>query len=297
MMSFAIEDYLKSRAQAVEEALDRLLPLNLESPSPIVESMRYSLLAGGKRIRPILCLATVETLEADWQSALPVACAIEMIHTYSLIHDDLPAMDNDDYRRGKLTNHKVYGDAIAILAGDALLTYAFQVLSEYDSRGEDRKMLTIIRELARASGVQGMIGGQVADIKAEGMAGDKQTLDYIHKHKTGDLLTASIRIGALFAGATDAQLAALTDYADKLGLAFQIQDDILDVIGDQAVLGKQTGVDAALGKMTYPAVYGLEQSRQKVSELTETSFVALQQLPYDTVILKEIALYLVRRES
>lgn len=296
-MSFAIEPYLKTRAQAVEAALNRLLPANLQAPPPIAEAMRYSLLAGGKRIRPVLCLATVETLGSDWQSALPAASAIEMIHTYSLIHDDLPAMDNDDYRRGKLTNHKVFGDAIAILAGDGLLTYAFQILSEQAADGMERSMLAIVRELSRASGVQGMIGGQVADIQAEGMSADIDTLEYIHKHKTGDLLTASVRIGAIFAGAAPHELAALTAYADKLGLAFQIQDDVLDVVGDQEKLGKQTGVDAALAKMTYPAVYGLQDSIRKVSELTEESLAALAQLPYDTTILRDIAEYLVRRES
>jgi geranylgeranyl diphosphate synthase type II len=296
-MPFAIEQYLKTRAQAVEDVLNRLLPANLQSPPPIAEAMRYSLLAGGKRIRPILCLATVETLGTDWQSALPAACSIEMIHTYSLIHDDLPAMDNDDYRRGKLTNHKVFGDAIAILAGDGLLTYAFQILSEHAADGMERSMLAIIRELSRASGVQGMIGGQVADIRAEGRKGSKETLEYIHKHKTGDLLTASVRIGAIFAGAAPHELSALTSYADKLGLAFQIQDDILDVVGDQAKLGKQTGVDATLEKMTYPAVYGLQESIRKVRVLTEESFASLAQLPYDTTILRAIADFLVHRES
>lgn len=296
-MPFAIEQYLKNRAQSVEAALDRLLPPDLDCPPLIAESMRYSLLAGGKRIRPILCLATVETLGGDWQTALPAACALEMIHTYSLIHDDLPSMDNDDYRRGKLTNHKVYGEAMAILAGDALLTYAFQILSDNEWGGMERSMLTIISELAKASGVQGMIGGQVADIQGEGTAGDEATLAYIHKHKTGDLLTASVRIGAIFAGASEDQLTSLTDYADNLGLAFQIQDDILDVVGEQVKLGKQTGMDAALGKMTYPSVYGLQVSMEKVKQLTEESFAALDQLPYETTILKEIAGYLVRRES
>lgn len=296
-MSFEIDKYLKDRAQEVEATLDKLLPSDLDAPSPIVESMRYSLFAGGKRIRPILCLATIETLGSNWRSASPIACAIEMIHTYSLIHDDLPAMDNDDYRRGKLTNHKVYGDAVAVLAGDGLLTYAFQILSEINEPGYETKGLAIIQELSKASGIQGMIGGQVADIKAEGTVGDKAALAYIHKHKTGDLLTSCVRIGGIYASANQNELTGLTNYADRLGLAFQVQDDILDVIGDQAKLGKQVGADAALNKMTFPAIYGLQESQRIVEELTHEAFAALDQFDKDTTILREIANFLVKRES
>jgi geranylgeranyl diphosphate synthase type II len=296
-MSFQIEDYLKKLAKEVEAELERLTPLPAEAPSPICEAMRYSLFAGGKRIRPILALTTVETLGASREAALPVACAVEMIHTYSLIHDDLPAMDNDDFRRGKPTNHKVYGDAIAILAGDALLTYAFQVLSEIRMPGREADLLKLIGELARASGVRGMIGGQVADILAEGKTGDEATLLYIHKHKTGDMLTASVRMGAIFAQATDEQLRLLTIYAEKLGLAFQIQDDILDVIGDASKLGKNVGADANLGKLTFPSIYGLEKSQAMVRQLTNEALEALSQLHKNTAALEAIANYLLRRET
>ncbi|WP_018132471.1 polyprenyl synthetase family protein [Effusibacillus pohliae] len=295
-MPFSLEEYLQSRVSEVEVALDRLAPPVSQPPQPICEAMRYSLFAGGKRIRPILTLATVETLGGDREEALPIACAIEMLHTYSLIHDDLPAMDNDDYRRGRPTNHKVYGDAIAILAGDALLTYAFQVLAEVDMQGREKEQLAIIRELASASGVQGMIGGQVADIQAAGKPADEATLLYIHRHKTGDLLTASVRMGAIFAGASPEELQLLTTYARNLGLAFQIQDDILDVVGDQEKLGKTVGADAALGKLTFPSVYGLEESRNQLVRLTQEALAALDRLPRDTTILRAIADYLLKRE-
>jgi geranylgeranyl diphosphate synthase type II len=241
-------------------------------------------------------LAVVETFEKDRQSALSAACAIEMVHTYSLIHDDLPAMDNDDYRRGKLTNHKVYGDAIAILAGDALLTYAFEVLTSQAAPGTEKQALLMISELSKASGFQGMIGGQVADIQAEGSPPNRELLNYIHKHKTGDLLTASIRIGAIFAGATADQMESLTRFADNVGLAFQIQDDILDVIGDEQKLGKQVGADAALGKLTYPSVFGMQASQQRVEELTIEALAALDSVQCDTTILRGIADYLLQRQ-
>ncbi|GAX90918.1 polyprenyl synthetase family protein [Effusibacillus lacus] len=296
-MSFQLESYLRNRTAQVADALNRLVPAAAHPPVPICEAMRYSLFAGGKRIRPILTLATVETLDGDWTSALPIACAIEMIHTYSLIHDDLPAMDNDDFRRGKPTNHKVYGDAMAILAGDALLTHAFQVLSETDMPGREKDLLAIIREIAMASGVSGMIGGQVADIQAEGKPTDEETLLFIHRHKTGDLLTASVRVGAIFAGASERELLLLTKYAESLGLAFQIKDDILDVTGDQEKTGKTVGADAALGKMTFPAVYGLEESKKQLAGLTDDALDALTQLNRETIILRSIADYLLNRES
>lgn len=295
-MAFSIEQYLKNRAAEVEAALDRLTPSAAECFPPICEAMRYSLFAGGKRIRPILTLATVETFGGGRDTALPIACAVEMIHTYSLIHDDLPAMDNDDFRRGKPTNHKIYGDAIAILAGDALLTLAFQVLSQVEMPGREKELLSIIRELARASGVHGMIGGQVADIRAEGKPADEALLLCIHQRKTGDLLAASVRMGAIYAGASDAELDLLTAYAEKLGLAFQIQDDILDVVGDKAKLGKAVGADANLRKLTFPGVYGLDRSRKILNELTEQALQALDRLPHDTTILRAIAGYLLKRE-
>ncbi|MFC4769160.1 polyprenyl synthetase family protein [Effusibacillus consociatus] len=295
-MSFLIDEYLKNRAKEVEEALDRLTASALDTPHPIGEAMRYSLFAGGKRIRPILTLAAVETMGGDYKEALPVACAIEMIHTYSLIHDDLPAMDNDDFRRGKPTNHKVFGEAMAILAGDALLTYAFEVLSSVEMPGREKEQLALIRELSKASGFQGMIGGQAADMEAEGKNGDEATLLYIHRHKTGDLLTASVRMGAIFAGASDQELGKFTVYAENLGLAFQIQDDILDVIGDQSKIGKAVGADAALRKMTFPGIYGLEASQKKLHELTQKALTSLNEISQDTTVLQAIADYLLKRE-
>lgn len=295
-MPFLIKEYLHRRMLEIEAELDRLLPAAAGSPHPVREAMRYSLFAGGKRIRPILVLAVVETFEQDRHGAMPAACAIEMVHTYSLIHDDLPAMDNDDYRRGRLTNHKVYGDAMAILAGDALLTYAFEVLAKTAAPGREIQALQMIGELSKASGFEGMIGGQAADIQAEGAEPNQELLQYIHKHKTGDLLTASIRIGAISAQATADELHILTRFADDIGLAFQIQDDILDVIGDQDKLGKQVGADAALGKLTYPSVFGLEVSQQRVQQLTSDALAALDSLRYDTTILREIAGYLLKRQ-
>ncbi|BCJ85911.1 polyprenyl synthetase family protein [Effusibacillus dendaii] len=304
-MSFVIEDYLKEAACEVEQAMDKLLPsgkermfsrhAGLESTGLLIESMRYSLFAGGKRIRPILALATVETLGGNRQAALPVACSLELIHTYSLIHDDLPAMDDDDFRRGKPTNHKVYGEAVAVLAGDALLTLAFQVLSQVEMPQREKELLQLIRILSDASGYAGMIGGQMADIQAEGKQPDPQTLEFIHRHKTGDLLRAAVQMGAVFAGANEQEILHLTLYAMNLGLAFQIQDDLLDVEGNADQLGKSTGADEAHGKLTYPSLFGLEESHKKLNETTQQALSALNHLPHDTTVLREIANYLLTR--
>ncbi|MGO9616978.1 MAG: polyprenyl synthetase family protein, partial [Bryobacteraceae bacterium] len=255
-----LRDYLAVQQRLVDAELDRLTPPETTPPETIHRAMRYSLFAGGKRIRPLLCLEAARTVAGELAGAVTAACPLEMIHTYSLIHDDLPALDNDDYRRGKLTNHKVFGDAMAILAGDALLTLAFHVLAELLAPA-DRKA-RLMAELATASGtVGGMIGGQVADLEGEGKPPDAALLESIHRAKTGALLRASLRMGAIYAGASEAQYAALSCYGEHIGLAFQIVDDILDVEESSEALGKTAGKDAAQHKITFPAVYGLEASR------------------------------------
>jgi len=291
-----LNTYLRDLCKAVETTLGTLVPAADRTPGILYESMRYSLFAGGKRLRPVLALATVEALGGDVDAALPVACTLEMIHTYSLIHDDLPAMDDDDLRRGKPTNHVVFGEAVAILAGDALLTQAFEVLGTLDSTGREANMLRIVGELAKASGSVGMVAGQVADMENEGKQADAETMAFIHAHKTGALITAAVRIGALYAGATDAQLAALTTYAERIGLAFQIVDDILDVVGNAEKLGKAVGADAAHAKSTYVSLYGLDHSRATVRRLTDEAHHALQSVGLQAERLHQIADWLVERD-
>jgi geranylgeranyl diphosphate synthase type II len=258
--------------------------------------MRYSLFAGGKRIRPILCMEAAATVSGDAATVTACACSLELIHTYSLIHDDLPALDNDDYRRGKLTNHKVFGDAMAILAGDALLTLAFQVLAQLDV-ADDRKA-RLIAELATASGtVGGMIGGQVADLEGEGKPPNAELLESIHRAKTGALLRASLRMGAIFAGAAAEQYAALSCYGEHVGLAFQIVDDILDVEESSEALGKTAGKDAAQHKITFPAVYGLEASRGMAAEQCERAHQVLEPFADRAARLHELADLIVHRKS
>jgi geranylgeranyl diphosphate synthase, type II len=288
--------YFRTLCDRIETKMGELVPDSNPFCGVLYDAMRYSLFAGGKRLRPVLTLATVEELGGDLEAALPVACTLEMIHTYSLIHDDLPAMDDDDFRRGKPTNHKVYGEAVAVLAGDGLLTEAFQVLGTIDATGREAVLLQIVGELAKASGSVGMVAGQVADMENEGGKADKNTLAFIHAHKTGALLTASVRIGALFACASEAQLQALTTYAERIGLAFQIVDDILDVVGEAEKLGKAVGADAAHGKSTYPSLYGLSESRETVRRLTQEAHQALESAGLGGGRLAQIADWLVSRE-
>ena len=258
--------------------------------------MRYSLFAGGKRIRPILCIEAARTVAPECPGILAAACSLEMIHTYSLIHDDLPALDNDDYRRGKPTNHKVFGDAMAILAGDSLLTLAFQVLAQLDA--PDRTKTRLVTELAVASGtVGGMIGGQVADLEGEGKPPGAELLETIHRAKTGALLRASLRMGAHVAGAGDAQYAALSSYGEHVGLAFQIVDDILDVEESSEALGKTAGKDAAQHKITFPAVYGLETSRRMAQQECERAHAVLAPFDDRASRLHELADLIVHRKS
>jgi len=291
-----LRDYLAVQQHLVDAELDRLTPPETTPPETIHRAMRYSLFAGGKRIRPVLCLEAARTVAGEVEGAVTAACPLELIHTYSLIHDDLPALDNDDYRRGKLTNHKVFGDAMAILAGDALLTLAFQVLAELPAPA-DRKV-RLMAELATASGtVGGMIGGQVADLEGEGKPPDAALLESIHRAKTGALLRASLRMGAIYAGATDAQYAALSCYGEHIGLAFQIVDDILDVEESSEALGKTAGKDAAQHKITFPAVYGLEVSRTMAEAECARAHQVLEPFGTRAARLHELADLIVRRKS
>jgi geranylgeranyl diphosphate synthase type II len=287
-----IKRYLADRAKQVDGELERLMPLESVEPVSIHKAMRYSLFAGGKRIRPVLCLEAARAVAgSDPEGIAEVACPLEMIHTYSLIHDDLPALDNDDLRRGRPTSHKVFGEAMAILAGDALLTYAFDVLAR---AGHAR----LVGELARASGtLRGMIAGQVHDIEGEHQTPTAELLDRIHRAKTGALLKVSVRMGAIYAGADEAQLDALSRYGEHIGLAFQIVDDILDVVQDSAALGKTAGKDAAQGKITFPAVYGLEESRRMAEAERVNARAALNGFGESAERLREFADLIVERTA
>lgn len=285
--------YLENRRLLVDRALIRLGEEPEGFPAPLLEAMKYSLLAGGKRLRPILALAVGEAVGGDPDILLPGACALELIHTYSLIHDDLPAMDDDDFRRGRPTSHKAFGEATAILAGDALLTLAFQVLSAdaLAQRVNPGTLLRAINEIASAAGAAGMIGGQIVDVQSEGCEVSPATLEYIHTHKTGALIRASVRLGALLGGASGPETEALTRYGEKLGLGFQIVDDILDVIGEQEALGKRTGGDVRRKKATYPALMGLERAKTLARRQIEEAVAALAPLGPRARILKELAEY------
>ena len=300
-MSFA--EYLKQQQKCIEAALDRLAPAESEPPETIHRAMRYSLFAGGKRLRPILCLEAARAvpeqpaISGQPEGAVTAACALELVHTYSLIHDDLPALDNDDYRRGRLTCHKVFGEAMAILAGDALLTLAFQTLAGLDSLDADRR-IRMIAELAAAAGTAGgMIGGQVADLESAERVPDARLLDFIHRAKTGALLRASLRIGALCAGAGPELYAALSCYGEHIGLAFQIVDDILDVEQSSETLGKTAGKDASQHKITFPAVYGVEVSRRLAGQHSELARRALEPFGERARRLEELAALVVERKS
>ncbi|HLE40169.1 MAG TPA: farnesyl diphosphate synthase [Nitrospirota bacterium] len=292
-----IKAYLARKKDIIDKTLEKLVPPAKTFPPVIHEAMRYSLFAGGKRVRPVLAIAAAEAVGAATADLLPVAGALEIIHTYSLIHDDLPAMDDDDLRRGRPTCHKAYGEAIAILAGDGLLTMAFEVLS--DPRRlksiQARTLVSMIREIAVASGVFGMVGGQVVDIQSENKEIDFPTLEYIHTHKTGALIRASVRVGALYAKAGKRQFAALTRYGEMAGLAFQIVDDILDVTGKQEELGKDIGSDLEKGKKTFPSFLGLEESRRRAEEVVGEALDALKGFGRKADPLRELAKYIINR--
>ncbi len=261
--------------------------------------MRYSLLGGGKRIRPILTIAAAQALGYDREAMLPFAASLEFVHTYSLIHDDLPAMDDDDYRRGRLTNHKVFGDGMAILAGDALLTMAFELCSQVDGTAgfSAAQQLAIVRELANGSGHQGMVGGQVMDIQAENQEIDLAHLQQIHTFKTGRLIRAAVRIGSIIGEATTQQMQCLTDYSEDIGLAFQIADDVLDMVGTREELGKDAGTDERRGKRTYPSFFGIEGARQLGEECVQRAIARLNTFDKQADPLRHIATYIMARRS
>ncbi|PAW75582.1 MAG: farnesyl-diphosphate synthase [Verrucomicrobiia bacterium Tous-C4TDCM] len=290
-----LKEYLATRAAEVDAALDAFLPKAKEKPATIHAAMRYSLFAGGKRLRPILCLAAAEACGGDIESAMPPACAVEILHTYSLVHDDLPCMDDDDLRRGRPTCHKVYGEGMAVLTGDALLTEAFLILAQ-TSPARRYPTASYVAELALTGGSTKLIGGQVMDLEGEGRKLTKAQLVKIHESKTAALLATSIRLGAMTANATDKQLEALTVFGRALGLAFQVIDDILDVTASTEVLGKTAGKDLAVEKATYPSILGLEKSRKEAAKLTKEAMDALLPFGKKALHLREIADYLLKRE-
>lgn len=294
-----ITKYLARRAEEVNIWLDRLVPSETIPPQQLHKAMRYSLFAGGKRLRPVLALATGEAFGAATKELLPASCALEMIHTYSLIHDDLPAMDNDDLRRGQPTCHKKFGEATAILAGDALLTHAFRVLSDDEQmRIDPARRVRVISEVAAAAGtIDALIGGQMADIEGEGKPTDAETLEYIHRSKTGAMIRASVVTGAIIAGASDHSIENIRAYGSRIGLAFQIADDILDVTSTSEELGKTAGKDMAALKATYPAIHGLEASHARARQLVEEAIHIAGNLGVDSGVLEEIARFIIARRS
>jgi geranylgeranyl diphosphate synthase type II len=294
--SFDFHSYLARQTASVNRALDRFLPKAKTKPPTIHEAMRYSLFAGGKRMRPALCLAAAEACGGGPADAMPLACAVECIHTYSLIHDDLPAMDDDDYRRGKLTNHKVFGEGVAVLAGDALLTQAFEIAAQ--SRGWPRySHQSIILELAKAAGSLQLIAGQVADLEGEAKRISARQLRYIHERKTSALLCCAVRLGGMSANCTPAQLKALTQFGYHVGLAFQVIDDILDITQTSEQLGKTAGKDTAAQKATYPSILGLEKSRRVAKRLTASAFAALRAFQGRAIALEGLAKFLLERDK
>ena len=294
-----IQKYLERQREKIDRFLDQAVPDGQAVPTTLYESMRYSLLGGGKRIRPILAMAAAEAVGSENDAILPFAAALEFIHTYSLVHDDLPAMDNDDFRRGRPTNHKTYGEGMAILAGDALLTMAFELSSNpklKDSLPQDRQV-QIIQELAVGSGHGGMVGGQVLDIQAENQDIDLGSLQTIHNFKTGRLIRASVRIGGIFGGGTSSQLDSLTGYSEDIGLAFQIADDVLNMTGTREELGKDAGTDAKRGKKTYPTFYGVDGARQLAEQCIQRAISRLEEFDQKADPLRAIAEYIISRRN
>ncbi len=290
-----VDRYVRERATLVETALDGFLPKSGTRPATIHKAMRYSLLGGGKRMRPILCLAAADACGGENSLALPAACAVECIHTYSLVHDDLPCMDDDDFRRGRPTSHKVFGEGIAVLAGDALLTQAFEILAQAAPTPRYPVAL-LIRELAVAAGSLNLIAGQVADLEGEGRSATRAELRFIHERKTSAMIEVSLRLGAMSANATPRKLTALTDFGRSLGLAFQVVDDILDVTQTTEKLGKSAGKDLAAQKTTYPAVIGLDASRREARRLTAAAMRALDLFGRKGDPLRRLADFLLARD-
>ena len=297
-MSIKIKQYLDERKTLVDKALQKFMPRPSGLASDVIRAMNYSLFAGGKRIRPILCIAGAEAVGGSTDSVVPVACAIELIHTYSLIHDDLPVMDNDDLRRGKPTNHKVFGEAVALLAGDGLLTLAFNLMAGYGAEKEVEKkaLLRVIDLIASAAGYKGMVGGQVVDITYEGKESDPAVVEYIHRHKTAALIAASVTTGIILAGGNKDEEKSINRYGQQIGLAFQIADDILNVEGDKGLMGKGTGSDKEKGKITYPSVFGAAESKNIQKELINNAIESLKIFDNRAEPLRDLARYIINRK-
>jgi geranylgeranyl diphosphate synthase type II len=294
-VSFDLDGYMKLRAAAVDAALERFLPAETLRPETLHKAMRYSVFAGGKRLRPVLVIAGAEAVGGAAEQVMPTACAMELIHTYSLVHDDLPAMDNDDFRRGAPTNHKVFGEAMAILAGDALLTLAFRLVA--DNAGQSAALRDVVVDIADAAGHKGMVAGQVADLEAEGRQVGAEVVDYIHAHKTGALIRTSLRIGAMLCGADATQVRALSVAGADLGLAFQIVDDILDVVASSEELGKTAGKDQIQQKATYPAVHGIEASRARAAFLIRDAEESLRVLGPRAEPIRALGRFILERKA
>ena len=298
-MSTTIEQYLGERKTLVDKALQKFMPNPSGLASDVIRSMNYSLFAGGKRIRPILCIAGAEAVGGSTDNVVPVACAIELIHTYSLIHDDLPVMDNDDLRRGKPTNHKVFGEAVALLAGDGLLTLAFNLMAGYgaEKQVEKKALLRVIDLIASAAGYKGMVGGQVVDVTYEGKEPDPNVVEYIHRHKTAALIAASVTAGTILAGGNKDEEKSINSYGQQIGLAFQIADDILNIEGDRKVMGKGIGSDKEKGKITYPSVFGTTESKTIQKELITNAIDSLKRFDTRAEPLRELARYIIKRKA
>ena len=291
-----LQTFMKDRKKLVEDALFSYMK-SVEAPKVLLESMNYSLKAGGKRLRPLLVLATLKSFGKPEELGIPVACAVEMIHTYSLVHDDLPSMDDDDFRRGKPTNHKVYGEAMAILAGDALLTHSFEVMEDLLNLDvKPMKVVTLMKELAKAAGPRGMVGGQVADMEGEGAQLSLQDLEYIHRNKTGKLLGYSIVAGAILGDATEEQISKLEQFADHLGLAFQIRDDILDIEGDASKIGKPVGSDTLNEKTTYPSLLTMNGAKEKLEYHINEAKHILADIPLESDLLVQLCDLIAKRD-
>ncbi len=297
-MSKRIENYLEDRKTLVEEALKKFMPEPSGLAGDVISAMNYSLFAGGKRIRPILCIAGAEAVGGSSDDVLPVACAIELIHSYSLIHDDLPAMDNDDLRRGKPTNHKVFGEAVALLAGDGLLTLAFNLMAGYgvDKKVEKTALLRVIELISSAAGYKGMVGGQVVDISYEGKDPEPAVVEYIHTHKTGAMIAASVTAGTILAGGSEEESKSINRYGQQVGLAFQIADDILNIEGDSRAMGKEIGSDKVRGKITYPSVFGITESKTIQKRLIKQAIESLNRFDKRAEPLRELARYIINRK-
>lgn len=294
-----LKSYLHEKKAIVDKALEAYFPEPEGPASEVIEAMKYSLFAGGKRLRPILCLAGTEVVGGTETNSLPIACALELIHTYSLIHDDLPIMDDDDFRRGKPTNHKIFGEALALLAGDGLLTEAFHLMAQTPLTEQitSHVLLRVIEFISQAAGYRGMVGGQTVDIQSEGKNLNISLVEFIHTHKTGALITASVTSGAMLGAGNKSEIQAIRNYGQKIGLAFQISDDILDIEGNSETMGKKAGADKQKGKMTYPSIVGLSRSKGIQTELAEAAVKSLREFDHKAEPLRQIARYIIERKA